>query len=426
MTTDAPLHLVWLLLHDEEFTLDVAPLVDIEDYPQGALRALVMLAHDQVTRFRRATTEQVLEAALQDGWDPARYGSDPESVRRVYGELDDFAVDDEAYDRISDICIRWLKARHMGRSIEDAGKYLDSGKLDRARDALDQARKDYAPPEQPLTLSDVGQLFLPETNGAVPTGLRFVDHYWHGGVRPHELAVLVASTNAGKSMFLCYLARSAYLSNHSVVYYTSELTTKQILARIVSGILERPWEEISEAEALRVLPFMAQQKNITARLEIREVREGMTVSDLRLDVRDMRRGGFDPKIILLDSADDLLPERHIKEDWLSQANVYGSLRRYAVQEEIAIWSSTQANRDVIDKARISLKNMGRSFAKAQRAHFVVGLAQTEEQRNDPFGPIMGVYILKDSLWGSPGQWSELQTTFGKGTGFPGFREVDKS
>lgn len=424
MDDDTPLHLAWLLLHDRDFAEEVAPAIQLEDYPQGALRGLVMLAQDQNVRYRQPTTLQALEAALTGGWPAERYGTTPEAMLEIYGRLDDFEVEDEARDRIAELCHAWLRTRHMGRAVDEAGIALERGQPDAARDALDQARREYQPPEPALTLGDVGLLYQESPNGAVPTGLGFVDKAWHGGLRPHELGVLVSSTNLGKSQSLCFFALQAYLSGRSALYYTSELTPKQILSRIVSGILERSFDQISETEAVRMIPYIQQQRQLPGWIQIKGVREGMTVEDLRLDLEELGRDGKKPDVVLLDSADDLTPSHRGREDWLNQADIYSSLRRLCVQHGYAIWTTTQANRDAVERARISLKHMGRSFTKAQRAHFVLGLAQTDEQRKDPLGPLLSVFVLKDSEWGSPGLWKEMHVTFGQGAGYPGFTTID--
>lgn len=423
MDGDVPLHFVWLVLHDEEFGRELAPQILPDDFPQGALRGLTMLAKDQAERFGRPTSRQTLEAALEAGFPAEKYGTDADSMRDVYGRLDAFAPDDESYGRIEETARAWLKHRHMRRAADQATEALDKGDTDVAAEALDTLHRAHAPSEPPLSLGDIGQLYEESPNGAIPTGLRFIDEAWEGGIRPHEFGVLLAVTNVGKSQALCYLACSAYRSNRSILFYTSELTPKQILGRIVSGLLQQPYDQVPELEAMRLLVEYREQHKITASIWVKFIGSDMTTTSLRLDLEQMERDGKHVDLVFLDSADDMSAGSKVKEDWLRQENIYHALRQLALRVGIPIWTSTQAKQTAVEKARIGLQHVGRSFAKAQRGHFVIALAQTSAQREDPLGPLVGVFIIKDSEHGSPGLWREMQTTFGKGHGYPGFRDT---
>lgn len=421
---DIPLHLVWLLLHDPQVAAEYAPGMEMEDYPAGALRGLVMLAQDQQVRYRRLTTRQVVEAASASGFPPERYRTDALTMLDVYDRLGSFAVDGASRSRLVAACLKWLRLRRMGRALDEAADALRRGKEEEAGAALDRARRTVAgQDEQTLSLADVGEVYR-KLGEAVPTGIGFIDKAWHGGLRPHELAVLFSSTNLGKSMSLAAFAVHAFRQNLVTLYYSFELTPRQVLGRIVAGILKRSLDDVPEAEAVAFIPMIKQKLRLD-RGEIL-VRTGRkTVHDLTLDLEQARRDGAVPDLILLDSADDLVVEKTTRQDWLDQGRIYEGLRHFVVREGVPLWTSTQADRTAVEKARISLKNMGRSFIKAQRAHFVVGLAQTEEQRLDPMGPLMSVLILKDSEWGSPGKWKEMRVTFGAGSGWPEFRDPDE-
>jgi hypothetical protein len=421
---DAPLYLAWLLLHERQFSADNGPGMEAEDYPASALRGLVMLARDQAVTYRRLTTRQTIEAAPASGWNPKPYGTDIDAMLDVYDRLDAFEVDEASLPRISELCLKWLRMRRMGRALDEAADHLRRGKEEEAGASLGLARQAVlGQTEETLTLSDIPELYR-DLGAPIPTGIGFIDRAWKGGIRPHELAVLFSSTNLGKSMSLCAIALNAFRENRKVLMYTFELTPRQVLGRIVAGILRRSLDDVPEAEAVAFVPMIKKRLGIDrGDIKIRTGRK--SVADLTLDLEQLRRDGWVPELILLDSADDLIVEHSSRQDWLDQGKIYEGLRHFVVREGVPLWTSTQADRTAVEKARISLKNIGRSFIKAQRAHFVVALAQTEEQRLDPAGPLMSVMILKDSEWGSPGKWKELKVFFGSGSGWPQFADPDE-
>lgn len=422
--SDVPLYLAWLLLNNSPFARANAAGMEHEDFPAGALRGLIMLAQDQAVRYRRTTTRQAVETAPASGFRPEKYGTDASTMLDVYDRLESFAVDDASLPRVSDLCLKWLRMRRMGRALDSAADALKRGNEEKAGLALSQAHRSLnGQPEQTLTLADISDIYK-DPGTPIPTGINFIDKAWHGGIRAHELAVLFSTTNAGKSMALCSFGVHAFRQNLKVLMYTFELTPKQVLGRIVAGILKRSLDNVPENEAVAFIPMIQKKLGIDrGNILVRTGRK--SVHDIALDLEELRRDGEAPDIILLDSADDLAQEKTSGQDWLDQGAIYEGLRHLVVQQGIPIWTSTQANKDAIEKGRISLKHMGRSFIKAQRAHFVVGLAQTEQQRTDPIGPLMSVYVLKDSEWGSPGLWKELKVCFGLGSGWPEFRSLDE-
>jgi replicative DNA helicase len=265
-----------------------------------------------------------------------------------------------------------------------------------------------------------------EDNG-VPTGLKFLDRAWRGGVRPGELAVLLASTNLGKTQALCFFAGVAYRANLQVLYFTFELNPKEILRRITAGLLARPSGSIDIEETGQLLAQIRLNRGITeADIEIRT--GSLKVSDVILDIEEMEQDGRKPDVVLLDSADDLESRQKYQTLYMQQGEIYNDLRKHvALGLEISVWTSTQATKEAIDKAKISLKHIGDSYWKARRAHFVLGLSQSESDRADPFGSSMTMRVLKDSQHGSPGVWQSVRPKFGpgfEGKGYPGFEEIE--
>ena len=101
--------------------------MEAEDYPQGALRGLVMLARDQAVRYRRRTTRQTVETAPASGFLPHHFGTDAGTMLDVYDRLDAFAVDPASRPRVAELCLKWLRLRRMGRALDEAADHLKRG-----------------------------------------------------------------------------------------------------------------------------------------------------------------------------------------------------------------------------------------------------------------------------------------------------------
>ena len=84
----------YLLLKDREFVHAHGRAITPQLFPRGPLQALAALALDQAQRYRRTTTPTVLDLALSNGFSPEHYGSSEAEMRRIYQDIDAFAVDE--------------------------------------------------------------------------------------------------------------------------------------------------------------------------------------------------------------------------------------------------------------------------------------------------------------------------------------------
>jgi hypothetical protein len=426
-SSDIMFFAVNLLLHDLRFVQAHGGRFPRTLFPKGPLQALAALALEQAQRYRRTVSPTVLAVCLQGGWGPPDfYGTTDEEMRAIYHDLDQFAVDDDARPRVVELVLAWSRQRQMGMALDESAQALAKGDEEAAAAALSSARRPFASEEEPLRLDrDFRRALTPLPENAIPTGFTKVDSAWVGGIRPRELGVVLAATNVGKTSALCFFAATAYKKNYRVLYYTFELAPRQVLRRIVSAVLRRPAGNVPVEEGPELLEQIRRNRHLNgADIEIRGGTK--SVGDLMLDLEELDQEGRKPHIILLDSGDDLIPRLTYQTLYMTQGELYADLRKLAMAVEVAIWSSTQATREAIDKARISLKHMGDSFWKARRGHYVLGFAQTEQERNEPFGPYMSLHIIKDSEHGSAGRSFQLRPQFGRGgDGWPGFEEVDR-
>jgi len=434
MTDDVAYRAVYLLLHDEDF-LRAHKSLDPNVFPPGPMRYLADLALRQWARYRNTVTASVLSQALEVEYTQLRKArATEEAVIRLYFELDTYAPDAPTLPCAREVCAAWLAQYALGAYVEQAGAALDRGDVEKAREKLSTAlTSSGADAEDNVQLSAfIGQPPRGFSGGAIPTGLYDLDKLWEGGIHPGELGIILGPTGTGKSMMAVALAVEAYWKNRNVLYYTFELTPNQILRRAVTGILQKGARSLKwgrnealnttlwQAELLRASKGRHMKEPPTADIDVRTGL--MTIRDLIHDIDQyIAETGQPPGLVVLDSADELVPERQKRQGWEELKEIFTTLRGEVAQgREVPIWTTGQATREAVDKARISLKHVGASFAKAQKAHFVLGLAQTDQERDDVEGPWMNVFVLKDTHHGTTGGWLRCTATFGRGdNGFPG-------
>ena len=420
---------VYLLLHDEEF-LKAHESLDPKVLPPGPLRYLTDLALRQWADHHTTLTATVVNQATDaEGRTIRRAKTTPDAVIRVYLELDTYAPEEDALPYVRGVCKEWLEQFALGAYVEKAGAALDRGDMEKAREALSAGLSPVAREREGVRLSEfVGRPLPKVTPGAVPTGLYELDRLWGGGIRPGELGLLLGPTNVGKSMVAVSFAARAFWKGQDVLYYTFELTPEQIMERMICAILEvgpkslkkRIGDDSPEAVWRQALDRIARQRRRAAppTSDI-DVRTGMmTIRDLIHELDEYsRENGKMPGLLLLDSADELATGHKKQATWEELRDIFTALRSEVAHERrLPVWTTGQATKEAVDKATISLKHVGASFAKAQKSHYVLGLSQSgKEAEQDALGdPMVNVYVLKDTLHGTRGGWLRCTAKFGRG------------
>lgn len=414
----------WLMLHDKDFQRAHRPS-GWESWPRGPLSYLVSLSQRLNGPLSKVL---VISCTETDGSNLRRHGTDIRLVRQVFDDLDAYAVDEPSLPAMRVACGNWLIKRALKVGTDKATILLNAGDVEKARQSLSDAQYRTQDNEPPLTLAAGGEAVLRQRwrkDDAVPTGIMDIDKAWHGGTRIGELGLMVGPTGLGKSMMIARLAAAAFWSNRYTLYFTTELSKEQILERITLGILMRGKSDLPTDFELSKLLLKAadeQGEELGANAGI-EVRDGsMPILGLPAELETFKEThGAYPGLLLLDDPADLAPPGRFEKGYEGFRASWTYLRMNVAKElGIPVWCVGQANSAAVDKARVSLRNIGDAFAKAQKSHYVLGIAQTEEQQRDQEGKKMNLHILKDSLHGTTGAELLVEPHWGSGdNGYPG-------
>jgi hypothetical protein len=317
----------------------------------------------------------------------------------------------------------WLQNYHVGMALDSARASLVAGDRGSAFSTLlslqEVTGEERAAPVEISSDADLGEMLREHRTHRepIPLGLEQFDEALEGGVLPGELAIIAGPTNLGKSQFLCYLAATAYKANKKVLFLTYELGRLELGERILTALLEKPRQELDPETIGDELMRMREREGVTDRGSVL-IEDGLsTVSDLRYRLEEVQ-----PDLVLLDSADDITPRQKYPSLYLAQGEVYSDiLLDICHKMKLPVWTSAQLNREAVEKARVSIKHIGDSFKKGQRATLVIGLSQTLDEADYFMGNMMKMLVLKDTRHGAQGKWWRFITKFGKGPrGWPAY------
>lgn len=423
--SDTMLHATWLMLHDTEF-IRRHRSVDPKAWPLGPMRYLIALSLKNFDKHATPLTAAVVDLELEsDSTQLRRNRTEAAMVRRVFRDLDFCAVEPDGLPAAREYSSAWVQRRSMLTKISGAEAALDRGELAAAEELL-RVPAPVDDRSEPLTRDDAAFAIAAglhtSRKGSIPTGFYDLDRAWGGGIRKAELGILAATTGVGKSQMLAAFAGESFWAGKHSLTYTFELTKEQMLERITLACLQSGKYDLDINNLPAAWAREARNRRVERFKGNYTVREGAsTWSQIEADVEDYKRdNGKYPDLLCLDSADDITSPGKYDAEWMALKASYRHMRTWAQEKKIAVWTTSQLKQEAVEKARVNLRHIGSAFAKAQLVHYVLGMAQTPEEKGDPGGPILNIYVLKDSLHGTTGGWLRCRATFGDGeNGYPG-------
>lgn len=261
-------------------------------------------------------------------------------------------------------------------------------------------------------LSDVDKvvgLLQDEEAQAFLTGIPGIDAKGLGPARK-RLHLFMALAGAGKSFWLCHLAKRALMQRKKVLYITLELSEQEVAQRLVQGF----FSIAKRADPIKITRFEGDEfgkfLSITAEEEIKRmalsdpasgdlirqklkklknkppiiIKEfptgSLTMRELEnyLDLLEARKK-FIPDIVLLDYADCMnLDAKNLRID---VGQLYKKLRGLAVRRNFALATATQANRSAVNAKWIMGDNASEDFSKIATSDTVITYNQTASEHS---------------------------------------------
>jgi len=247
----------------------------------------------------------------------------------------------------------------------------------------------------------------------VPTGILELDSFLRGGgLGEKELGVILAPTNRGKSMFLKHISEFNMLKGLKGVIFTLEMSEDRYLDRFdmsVSNMTSTETSERPEVVERRLVEMMNDET--VGNVHIKEYpTKSVTVDNLRTYADNLKRTGFFPDFVVVDYADLLKCDQKFTEERHNQSHIYKTLRGWAVDDELPIWTASQANRASLSKSQVTVADISEDFGKAMIADVIVGLCQNKKEKEQQE---MRLFLAKNRD-GTSGTEVTISTNFAHG------------
>ena len=231
-----------------------------------------------------------------------------------------------------------------------------------------------------------------------PTGIKALDAII-GGLKYKELTVIVAPLNVGKSWAFTFFGAKALLYGKTVLHITTEMSRHKVKERYFmrfAGVTDKPQEELNIWSGKERIKFtsdhLGNAKKVKKSIEtmgsfggklyiIEYPDQTLTPSRIERLLNDMEieQGKF-PDLILVDGLQGLKYDENKKgDDWKALGELTHQLRRIAMEQNIAVVTSTHSQRGSIGNKIIQSSDIRGSVDILNICDLGLSLNQTSEE-----------------------------------------------
>ena len=255
------------------------------------------------------------------------------------------------------------------------------------------------------------------TEGLIELNIPFFrDKLEEGGLPPGSIAFFLAATNGGKSMALIHTAYDAAAQGHNVLYVSAELSEDMIKRRLDSCITGIPIHNVKPQAGYVRGKILGSDHiaNIAKRIQVIEVPIGDTKpKELDVVVDRLKKKGFETNLLIVDYADNLIPDRKAEAYRLELAGVYKDLKRVAQKHKLVVWTASQMNdagTEASEKANgvLTVRHVNESRQKIHICDVSIGIARTQEEKDNNMARLV---LIKNRLGSGDGTMVNVNTRF---------------
>jgi len=228
----------------------------------------------------------------------------------------------------------------------------------------------------------------PEKSWGILTGISELDKITRG-LFPGELGMIMGRTSIGKSMLALHFARNAFCNGKKVLYIVEEMPLKQVFMRLDAAFVGVEYFKFKSGS---ILPFekdrwevrmneLSKLSEMGARLYIVHIPVGCTLEVIKREIEYIKLCKKEEiDLLIVDDLDMMEYPKQLSEEQGQARNARG-LKGIAGEYQIPVWFTTQITTDAYKKEFLESQDVGWSRRKVHVADFVIGLIQSEADKD---------------------------------------------
>lgn len=388
-----------LALRDDEFLRRTAHILKPEYFENAGEAKLVDLALRHFQKYNCVPDPTSLVKAIKDAITTKKITKEVAPLV-VEARKNIIAADVTNKGFVEDHVVNFAKQQAMAQAIIQSLEHLKRGEFSKIDDLIQSAtnvgvNEDGAMYDYFAKVADRTVVRIEKETGVLPpqgitTGNPKLDGVlYHRGWGRKELTTIMGGAKAGKTTALIHFAKMASLAGHNVLYATLEVGASIISDRMdasVAGVVmkELGGKAASVAEAVSTIGAKA------GKLILHEYASGtFSPNMLRQLIQRYKSPGRNPDgsmrppikfdLIVVDYADIMAPNYRTNDAIENSKGVYVDLRAIAFEENVAVLTATQTNREGFKSTVAKAEHVAEDFNKVRTVDLMISINKTEEE-----------------------------------------------
>lgn len=381
-----------MLIRDESFYRRVGDMIEARHFEDRSLAALVHLAnnyHSKYSRLPDSTTWKMLikDAKAEKIIREDEIGMIVDSVKRLFKA----PINDR--DFVVDKVAQFAKNQAVALAYLESMELIERGDYAKAETVMVKAFATGAKAdvqvvdfwervdERTQHRRDVAAgLIVP--NG-ITTGIKKLDNLlYHKGWGRKELSCIMGGAKKGKSTALLHFALIASQAGYNVLYETLEVANTIIEERMDANVTGVKMAELVD-RLNEVKTGLEDKKRLRrpGKLMIAEHPTGsLTPGKLRKDIEFYKANGIVFDMIVVDYADIMSPDKATSDAIENSKQVWIGLRAIAQEENAAMLTATQTNREGFKADVAKAEHAAEDFNKVRIVDLMITINRSDEER----------------------------------------------
>jgi len=381
-------------VRDTEFLRRTAHLLRPEFFENAGEAALVNVALRHFQKYSEAPDRVTLSAVVRD--DVANKVIRKDIVPLVITarkELMDADIGSRGY--VEDKVVEFARHQAMSQAILRSVTLLGQKKFPQIEEAIQEAigigineegdAYDYFDRIGDRTSERIDKASGKRPPQGITTGIAKMDDIlYHRGWGRKELATIMGGAKAGKTTALINFAKSGSLAGFNVLYVTLEVGANIISDRLDACLSGTLMKELSDKIG-HVEDVVRELHAKSGKLLVHEFASGTFSPNMlrKLIERYKSPGRVRPVIkwdlVVVDYADIMAPNFRMNDAIENSKSVYVDLRAIAFEENLAMLTATQTNRDGYKAAVAKAEHVAEDFNKVRTVDIMISINKTEEE-----------------------------------------------
>ena len=237
-----------------------------------------------------------------------------------------------------------------------------------------------------------------EFRNPIPTGIAEIDTLMGGGLGRGEIGIVLAPSGVGKSTILTIFANTAHMMEKNVLQIIFEDTPDQIRRKHYAIWSDTKLSEMKTDTQLAhvregVVDYYEDNKENLGKLVIKRFpQDETTIPKIRTWIdRYRKKTGIKFDVVILDYIDCVEPHKKSVDQNQAELSIIKSFESMAGEYDIPCWTAIQTNRSGFGSEFVDHGQMGGSIKRAQKTHFLMSVAKTDDQKE---AGLANIKILK--------------------------------